>query len=83
MPDFVTLVRYGKACGTAVGLLFARQRECDLSIVTAVTVQTAEESVRFEFLEGYAISGQRSVRQETADVSTRLDDDHRNLQPTS
>jgi hypothetical protein len=30
MPDFATVVRYGNACGTAMGLLFSREGECDL-----------------------------------------------------
>jgi len=79
LPDFATIVRYGKACGTAIGLLFAKQSECALSIVTAVTLRSAEATARFEFLEGRAIGGQSTVRQQTADLSARFKDNDKNL----
>jgi len=70
MPDFATIIRYKKACGTAIGLLFAKQRECDLSIVTAVTLQGAVERPSFEFLGGRAIAEHSLIR-----------DDDKSLEP--
>jgi hypothetical protein len=58
-PDLATIVRYGNACGTVIGLVFVKQGGCALAVVTAVTLQGALESTRFELLEGRPIGGQR------------------------
>jgi transcriptional regulator with XRE-family HTH domain len=81
MPDIATIIRYGKACGTAIGLLFARQGECDLSIVTAVTLQAADERPSFEFLGGRAIVDQSSIMKKPACLSGVLKSDGKNLEP--
>jgi transcriptional regulator with XRE-family HTH domain len=68
MPDFATIIRYGKACGTSVGLLFAIQEERALSIVMGVTLQATTVSPSFECLESRAIAHQHSIVQEPAKV---------------
>lgn len=55
LPDFTTLMRYGKACGTSIGLLFARSRNHELTIVTAVTLQAPDNTKPFESFAGHGV----------------------------
>src|SRR5215469_7661651 len=48
MPDFTTLVRYGRACGVSIGLVFARGS----SVVSALTLQHPNNRTPFEPLAG-------------------------------
>jgi transcriptional regulator with XRE-family HTH domain len=79
MPDFATVVRYGKACGTSIGLLFATLSEGELSIVTAVTLQATDERTTFEYLSGCAVPDESSLNEQAAEPSARLQEDYENV----
>jgi transcriptional regulator with XRE-family HTH domain len=51
MPDFTTLVRFGKACGVSIGLVFTR----GTSVVSALTLQDADKRKSFEPLAGGSV----------------------------
>ncbi len=68
MPDFGTIIRYGKACGTSIGLLFAVHVESDLSIVTAVTLQAADGSRSFEPMSGHSFAVVRPLQASSSDA---------------
>jgi transcriptional regulator with XRE-family HTH domain len=51
LPDFTTLVRYGKACGVSIGLVFARGN----SVVSALTLQDSNNRKPFEPLAGQRV----------------------------
>jgi transcriptional regulator with XRE-family HTH domain len=55
MPDFATLVRYGKACGASVGLVFVGPPQEGQSIIRAVTLQAQGKLRPFEYLTGHRL----------------------------
>jgi transcriptional regulator with XRE-family HTH domain len=51
MPEVTTLVRYGKACGVSIGLVFTRGS----SVVGALTLQDSNKRKSFEPLAGQCV----------------------------
>jgi len=56
IPDFSTIIRYGKACGTSVGLLFARANERQLTLVASMTLQAPNSTRHFESVAGESLA---------------------------
>jgi transcriptional regulator with XRE-family HTH domain len=56
LPDLDTLARYGLACGVDVGLLFATPIDGQLTVHSAVTLQSAEHRKLYESLLGEKIT---------------------------
>ena len=55
LPDLTTIVRYGKACGVEIGLVFARAEERGLSVFSALTLQSELHERWYEELYGQVI----------------------------
>ena len=53
VPDLMTLARYGKACGTDVGLFFSRPAQERFSFLHAITLQRCGECAVFDHLTSW------------------------------
>ena len=52
LPDFSTLVRYGKACGTSIGLVFVSCDNGAWPVMQSLTLQALDGRRPFELLAG-------------------------------